>query len=115
MKPLIYISGPYSNGSQAENVSNAIKAADYLVKHEFLVYVPHLTHFWHVMSPKPYTYWLELDLRILPMCNAVLRLPGDSVGADREVRAAEKIGIRVFTNRFSVCEHYEALRCTLKK
>jgi len=35
--------------------------------------------------------------RLLQHCDAVLRLPGDSTGADQDVRIAEERGLPVFT------------------
>jgi hypothetical protein len=39
---------------------------------------------------------LDYDLNWLAKCDAVLRLPGASSGADREVEYAQKLGIPVF-------------------
>lgn len=96
MKQLIYIAAPYTKGDVAENVHNAIKAADRLVDADYMVYVPHLTHFWHIMSPKPWEFWMELDSYILPFCSALLRLPGESTGADREVEQAKVHQIPIY-------------------
>lgn len=96
MKQLVYISGPYTNGDVDTNVNNAIKVADELVDAGYMVFIPHLNHFWHMVSPKPYEFWIELDLYILPICSALLRLPGKSDGADNEVRMAKMYGIPVF-------------------
>jgi len=85
----IYIAGPYTKGDVAVNVREAILAADRLVEIGHTPYVPHLTHFWHLVSPKPYEFWLNLDMTILGYwAEAVLRLPGDSHGADGEVQQA---------------------------
>ena len=109
MKPLIYISGPYSAGDISSNVRNAISAGDYLISKGFLAYVPHLSHFWHIMSPKPYSYWIELDLRIIPVCTALLRIPGYSAGADKEVSLAVSLGKPIYYERFTLAEHYDRL------
>ena len=95
-KQLIYIAGPYSKGDVAVNVNNAIKAADKLVEAGFLAFIPHLTHFWHIVSPKAWEFWIQLDLACLAFCDGVLRLPGESEGADREVRRAKELGIPVY-------------------
>ena len=42
--------------------------------------------------------WLALDFAWLDVCDAVLRLPGDSDGADKEVAHAQERGIPVFTS-----------------
>lgn len=41
--------------------------------------------------------WYGMDLVIVSRCDAVLRLPGESVGADLEVQKAEELGLPVFT------------------
>lgn len=48
------------------------------------------------MSPKPYEVWTSLDLEYLYRCDAVLRLPGGSPGADAEVAVAVDRAIPVF-------------------
>jgi len=41
---------------------------------------------------------MELDKQFLPQCSAVLRLPGESAGADAEVEFAMALNIPVFDN-----------------
>lgn len=92
----IYIAGPYSKGDVCLNVREAIWAADRLLDKGFVPYIPHLTHFWHLLSPKEYEIWTALDMEWLIKCDAVLRLLGDSKGADEEVRTAHELNIPVF-------------------
>jgi hypothetical protein len=80
------------------NTYRAIQAADELAEMGFVPFVPHLAHLWHTVSPHPYEFWLAYDLHWLRLCHAVLRLPGESDGADREVAEAVRLGIRVFTS-----------------
>ena len=97
MNRLIFISGPYTNGDQAANVRAAIDAGDMVIARGDMPFVPHLFHSWELVSPKPYEHWLTLDLVMLARCDALLRLPGESPGADREVAHAFKLGVPVFT------------------
>jgi len=92
----VYVAGPYSQGDVAMNVRRAYEAASQLADAGFAPFVPHHTHFWQLMFPRPYEEWLTLDLAFLPCCDAVLRLSGESVGADGEVREARSLGIPVF-------------------
>lgn len=94
----IYVAGPYTHGDVALNVRNACGAAASLAALGFAPFVPHLAHFWHMMFPRPYEEWLALDLAFLPTCDALLRLPGPSSGADGEVAEAHRLGIPVFTD-----------------
>lgn len=40
--------------------------------------------------------WLRVDFEYVRRCDALLRLPGESVGADAEVSEALRIGVPVF-------------------
>lgn len=84
----IFISGPYTKGDIAVNVKNAMDVANQLIESFYAPYCPHLTHFLHMNNPQPYEKWLELDSMFLLVCDAVLRIPGESNGADLEVKLA---------------------------
>lgn len=95
MTAVVYIAGPYSRPDPCENTYEAIRLADELLD-VCVPLVPHLSHFWHTMSPKPYETWLEIDLVLMARCDAVLRFGGASAGADAEVVAALAAGQPVF-------------------
>jgi len=103
----VYIAGRYSGGDVARNVRVAMKAADLLIQMGFAPYVPHLSHFLHMMAPHDYEVWMAIGLAWLRQCDAVLRLPGESPGADREVEVARILEIPVF---HSVEELVEAFK-----
>lgn len=107
VKACIYVAGPYTQGDVAVNVRNAFEAANELADRGFAPFVPHGTHFWHMMFPRPYEFWLELDNQFLPFCHAVLRLPGPSSGADKEVQLAQQLKIPVFENIDDLAMHFE--------
>lgn len=92
----VYIAGPYTKGDVAINVRDAIIAGDTVYKAGHHPFIPHLTHFWHMVCPGPYEQWIAIDLEWLPDCQALIRLPGASSGADNEVNAAVKLGIPVY-------------------
>jgi len=93
----IYIAGPYTKGDVAVNVHKAIEAGDKLAELGHIPFIPHLTHFWHLVSPKPYEFWLKIDMSFLEhWAEALLRLPGESNGADWEVETAKMRGIPVY-------------------
>jgi len=94
----VYIAAPYTKGDVALNVRAVIDAAEELVKLGHNPFIPHLTHFWHMIYPHPVDFWYEQDLVWLKCCDAMLRLPGESVGADREVEYARQEGIPVYYN-----------------
>ena len=93
----IFVSGPYTSGDVAVKVKNAIDAASKLMDAGYAVYLPHLSHFWHFVSPRPYQDWLKLDLEWLKLCDAVVRLPGYSPGADSETKFAQESGMSIYT------------------
>lgn len=95
----IYIAGPYTNGDVAVNVKKAIEAGDFVCRYlGHAVFIPHLTHFWHMLIPGDYEFWLRVDVEWLEVCDAVLRLPGESKGADREVKLARGMGKSIYTS-----------------
>lgn len=98
-KPIkfVYIAGPYTNGGVSVNVRNAIFAGDELsAKTGVTVFIPHLCHLWDLIVTHEYEYWMKHDLAWLSKCDALLRLPGQSKGADLEVAEANRLGIPVF-------------------
>ena len=96
MKTKVYIASPYRIGDKLDNVRRQIDAAEELLKLGFAPHVPLLNHFWNEIYPHDDETWLNLDLEILPMFDCVLRLEGESYGADKEVQRANKLGIPVF-------------------
>ncbi|MBN1814691.1 MAG: DUF4406 domain-containing protein [Anaerolineae bacterium] len=93
---LVYIASPYTQGDVGRNVHAAILAAETLVRLGFVPIVPLLSHFWHVASPHEWAYWMALDLQWIHHADAILRLPGESEGADLEVALAKLLGKPVF-------------------
>jgi hypothetical protein len=104
----IYVAGPYTQGDTAVNVRKAYEAANQLADLGFAPFVPHATHFWHLLFPHPYEFWLELDNEFLACCHALLRIPRPSGGADKEVDLATRIGIPVFKSIEEVVQHFLA-------
>ena len=91
----IYIASPYTKGDPAINVKIQMDCANRLMDLGFSPYVPLLCHFLHMANPRPYKDWMELDLDWIRVCDYLLRLPGESPGADREVEFAKSLNIPV--------------------
>jgi hypothetical protein len=102
----VFISGPYTKGDVAINVKNAMDVADELLVHGFAPYCPHLTHFLHLNNPKPYDVWLALDKEFLSTCDLVLRLPGESTGADSEIAWAIMKKIPIYHSLEDIYKDY---------
>ena len=56
-----------------------------LLRHELLCLGPRY-------AQDDYAFWLGQDAVWLVECDAVLRIPGDSVGADQEIEMARGLG-----------------------
>ena len=120
---LVYIAGAISRGNQWHNGALADDAMLTLLKAGVAVINPMLS-MWSGASrrvvdafdPDPtelipthpsakahggfceltHADWLAMDFEIVRRCDAVLRLPGESTGADMETTHAESLGIHVF-------------------
>ncbi len=96
MSKKVYVAGPYTKPDPCINTRTAILVGDRLWASGLIPFVPHLTHLWHTVSPHPYSDWLAYDIEWLLCCDVLLRMPGESSGADLEVAHAERHGIPVF-------------------
>jgi hypothetical protein len=87
-----------SHGCQATNVRRGVRAGLELMKAGLNVFSPHLSWFADLFDDNPPNYerWISLDFDILSRCDALLRIPGESPGADREVDFAMSHNIPVF-------------------
>ena len=92
----VYVAGPYTHGGRLSNVHRALDAADTLIDAGHAPYIPHLSHFQDARRRRTYEEWLALDFAWLAVCEALIRLPGYSPGADREVEEAQRLGIPVY-------------------
>lgn len=94
----IYVAGPYSQGDQVINVKKSIEATEELYRLGFNVFNPMLTHFHSIVYPREYEHWMKVDFDWIHQCDAILRLPGFSPGAERECKLADNLGKPVFDN-----------------
>lgn len=99
MKPLVYVAAPYTNPDPVWNTNKAIEVGlDLVETGKVAVIIPHLTLIAHLVRPATERYWYDLDLDQLAHCSALLRLPGASTGADKEVEVAHALGLPVFND-----------------
>jgi hypothetical protein len=97
-RPKVYIAGPISarSGQQVRaNVDRALAAGRELIGRGFAPLTPHLDYFYPDRDDVTWEQWMEIDLPWARAADAVLRLPGASRGADREVRVARRNGVPV--------------------
>lgn len=95
-KVKVYIASPYTNGDVAVNVKRQLDCVDELMTLGFAPYAPLYSHFQHLVHPRPYSDWVEIDFEWVDACDCLLRLPGESVGADNEVVLALGLSKPVF-------------------
>lgn len=91
----VFLSSPYSNGSQAANVKRQMDAADEVIRIGMCPIVPLLSHFQHMVHPQGYDTWMAIDKEMLSRSDVLVRLRGKSVGADLEVSWALALKIPV--------------------
>ena len=99
----VYIASPYTLGDQSVNVRKQIDVADNLLNNEYIPFTPLLSHFHHFVYPRSYESWMVYCLEWVKTCDYLLRLEGESNGADMEVKTAKENNIPVF---FSLEELY---------
>lgn len=103
MRTRVYVAGPISKGDLRANLTQAREAGQKLLKAGYAPMVPHLTCYWAGDTPEvlpdgtTHEDWMGLDLPWVAVADAVLRLPGESTGADREVALANSLGIPVYS------------------
>jgi len=108
MKPLIYIAGPISRGCQFTNVRKGCEVWHELWKLGIDAYCPHWSAQQQVHTTLGHAEWMAYDTQvILPRCDALLRMPGESSGADIEVEWMKEHGKPVFYEISKLAEWYE--------
>lgn len=112
MKVRVYIAGPISNGDLLANIRQADEAFGQLLRAGYAPLCPHWSCFYGssrtgydertvvaVGNPLPggttHDDWVSVDLAWVAASDVVLRLPGESKGADLEVATATRLDIPV--------------------
>jgi hypothetical protein len=107
MKIKVYIASPYTLGNAAENVRLQMDTANLLIDKGFAPFVPLYNHFQHMVHPRISSDWIELDNNWLLSCDCILRIGGQSKGADDEVKLAIDNDIMVFYDIDSLLYFYQ--------
>lgn len=92
---LVYIASPYTLGDKDFNVTRQIEMAHKLLDWGYCPLWPLSSHYLEEWRSRPYEDWLEMDFALLSRCDVLLRLEGESAGADREVAEATRLNIPV--------------------
>ena len=102
----VYIASPYTLGDIAVNVKLQIDAVDELITAGFAPFAPLYSHFQHMVHPRDYHDWIKLDLEWVRACHCMLRLGGESSGADGEVKYAKLLDMPIFYSIKQLKEYY---------
>ncbi len=110
----VYVAGPYTS-DPVSHTSAALDAGNLLLDLGYAPFVPLLSHFWERLhTPRHYEDWMRIDLAWVTRADAVLRLPGMSPGADREVAAALAAGVPVFFSTEELESYFKAAQDAAK-
>lgn len=93
----IYLACPITVGDQKENYHNAMKASRDLLMLGCAVFNPATFMLQPWAYEIPHDQWMRTSKDWLMQAEALIRLPGESKGADQEVRWAEELGIPIHT------------------
>lgn len=92
----VYVAGPMTKGDFMLNVRKAVDASQELRERGMFPYMPQMSTLWHFVYARDYEDWMDQDFEWLAQCHALLRIPGESSGAEREIVFAKDKGIPVF-------------------
>lgn len=115
MRPLVYVSGPYTASTPEQLARNIEMAKQAGLKVRALGLVPIVPHLAILNDdPKVFTYDNAMAecLEILDRCDAVLMMEGwrESHGAQRECSVALRAGILVFFSLAELCQANQEIR-----
>jgi hypothetical protein len=103
--PMIYIAGPITHPDPLANTGEGMRWFDELTDTGLCVcFLPHLSSFLHMRRPRGHAEWLAMDKQYILRCDALFRLPGESVGADIEVAFCTEHKVPVFEERSALLD-----------
>lgn len=92
----VYIASPYTLGNVALNVKLQLDTVDKLMDLGFAPYAPLYNHYQDIAHPRPPEDWINIDFVWVEVCDCLLRLGGESAGAEGEVKLAKGLKKPVF-------------------
>ena len=102
MRTKVYVAGPISNGDLNHNINQAREAGLKLLKAGFAPWIPQLTCYFAGDVPEVLPHgtthedWMGMDLPWVASADVLLRLSGESKGADMECDLAFEKGIPIY-------------------
>ena len=102
-----YVAGPYTIGDPEKNTYAAIEVGDQIIREfwpDLMPIVPHLSHWWNSSVKYDYGFWIAYTMEQARRCDIMLRIPGESKGADGEVMECCRAGKPVVYSLFDLGE-----------
>lgn len=93
---MVYMAGPITKPCPLLNAKRAMLLWDRLRLKGFVPMCPHLSVLQQMCGPTlTHAEWLDHDFEVILRCDVVMRMPGESAGADMETDFAKHHGIPV--------------------
>lgn len=102
----VYISGPITKGNRVHNLDQSLQVQKTLMELGYAPLNPMLTLLIPWAWDVPHDRWVECDCEWVEVADCVLRLPGESAGADQEVHLAASLGLPIFYSIDTLEDHY---------
>ncbi len=93
----VFIASPYRTGDMSSNIRLQSDIYSGLMDLGFAPYgsiVSSLSQ--HIAHPKPHEEWVKIENEFISVCNCVLRVGGESKGADECVNYAKSLKKEIF-------------------
>lgn len=95
MKPLIYVAGPIT-GDPFGCVRQSNEAFTALRDLGAIPFCPQWSVISEMVTDRHYEEWMAYDFDVIERSDGLVRLEGESPGADREVEHATALGLPIF-------------------
>lgn len=95
-KTVVYIACPMTKGNWTANVQAAARVSRDLMRKGYCVFNPTGSWLADLVEKTEPDVWIENDFGLIAVSDCILRLPGESEGADRELDFAARNGCPIF-------------------
>ena len=101
-RTVVYLACPMTKGGFTNNTRNCLRIAQELKVKGYSPIAPVLTWFWDLVYPESLDDWLQYDFGLIAVSDCVLRLKGESQGADAELVYAVRNDVPIFLTRYDL-------------
>lgn len=113
---MVYVASPITKPDPISNAMIAIAVGDELMAFGMCPFLPQLSYFQQKYGRyyaedygEDYELFMKIDFEVLSRCDVLLRLPGFSLGADREVEYALSLDKIVFYDIDTLIRYKETI------